>query len=153
MGMPEPRCVGKTSRRVREKEWDSARAGCGQTREGAVHGSMHKYFIGMYYVSRVNGRMINMKFYYTKPVRRDEPRELDFNRMLKLLLRLPTLCKMSERETIVPVIGTSEATQKKSTYTQYRITGRSLVSYTDIFVKDEVCVEDSENASAAPRQH
>jgi hypothetical protein len=107
----------------------------------------------MYYVSRVNGRMINMKFYYTKPVRRDEPRELDFNRMLKLLLRLPTLCKMSERETIVPVIGTSEATQKKSTYTQYRITGRSLVSYTDIFVKDEVCVEDSENASAAPRQH
>jgi hypothetical protein len=34
--------------------------------------------------------------------------------MLRLIPRLPTLCKMSEREKIVPVIGTGEATQKKA---------------------------------------
>ena len=65
--------------------------------------------------------------------------------MLKFIPWLPTLCKMSGRETIIPVIGTSDTTQKKNTQTQYRIvTGRSLVSCTDIYVKGGVCIEDSE---------
>ena len=71
--------------------------------------------------------------------------------MLRLIPMLPTLCKMSERETIVPMIGTGEATQKKRPVHTVRITGRSLVSC--IYVKDEVRIEERlGNTSAAPRQ-
>ena len=48
--------------------------------------------------------------------------------MLKLIPRLPTLCEMmSERETIVLVIGDQRSNPDKSRYRQYRITGRLLI--------------------------